>query len=194
MKKIEIKKIGLPDKKSVYVKYQLYAVYIGNGHTERFSNLKEAKAFLANVNRYYNFKLSQLNELLSSVYVSYRNYWSIFYDKKTGSNKLQAEHKIVDYLKAAEHAIDMSWRVCDSENGPYNVVHHFTGALSSLELTVDLLKKVTRDRNLMNDYNRLEALRQNILWVSRSIANYKGIAFEEIAEKEIDLPLLKIVK
>lgn len=192
MKKIDLQVILEPNKNSVFTADQNYRVVLGNGKKLSFGSLKAAKAALAEINRYYNFKLYQLNETLAMVYSSYRQQWFIFYDKKTGSNNMQLEHRIIEKIKMAENAINTSWKVSDYNNGPYYVVHHFRTAIDAMENAITELKTINRTKNLMNNFHRLETLRQNILWIARSIDEYSGQKFEPEAEKNLDYFKMKI--
>ncbi len=61
MKKIRTKSIVNADKSAVYTKQRSHHVFLGNNITVYFSNLKEAKSFLAKTNLVLNQKLFELN-------------------------------------------------------------------------------------------------------------------------------------
>ena len=61
MRAITLFKIELPNKSSNYIKQKQYSVWLGNGSKRYFSNLKEAKTYMTQTNRFLNDRLHELN-------------------------------------------------------------------------------------------------------------------------------------
>jgi hypothetical protein len=170
MKKIKLTEIKKPQKGN-YIKHNMYSVYLGNSTVEYFTSLKAAKNYLAAANKFLNFNLVQVNDLLAAVYVEYRKFWFSFYDKN-GHNYKKLESDLVYHLEQANNFINYSWQKSTLPNGNnYAFMYQFR-ALSSLRTSVELLQRLTRNKNLMYDFNRLEVLRQRIIYAYRCLELY----------------------
>ena len=72
MQRIRINKLVKGEKDSIVTREKLHAVYLGNGITCYFSNIKKAESFLAETNRMLNNNAQLLNKLYIETWTAQR--------------------------------------------------------------------------------------------------------------------------
>ncbi|RYY83361.1 MAG: hypothetical protein EOO15_21520, partial [Chitinophagaceae bacterium] len=87
---------------------QGYCVPLGNGTRNIFPNKKDAKAFLAECNRFLTHKLVELNEIFSRAFLEYRQLWFTLANAKQGkrTNYSADERVIRESLASVELIFD----------------------------------------------------------------------------------------
>src|SRR5665647_909073 len=98
MKQVLLKNITKPDKSSVYVKRKAYCLALDWNLTYYFTDLKDAKKCLAEVNRFLNNKLFEINEAFISVYSSYRRIWFYLDATRDLQRDIEDNIKLIDVL------------------------------------------------------------------------------------------------
>ncbi|HAF30558.1 MAG TPA: hypothetical protein DCG75_16060 [Bacteroidales bacterium] len=145
MKQIKIVQYSKPDFDSVYLKHQLYSVYIGE-RTLYFKNEVHVKRFIADSNRLLNDVLHALNYLYYSLFVEYRKVWFYLGNKALFDN---SEEMITSLFNSIEKSF--SWLVTrsgTSMNGNPNSFGFLKRILGQLLFVANHVKEgfATKDR------------------------------------------------
>ena len=72
MKRIKINKLAKGDKNSNITREKLHSIFLGNGLTCYFSNIKKAQKFMADTNRMLNNNAQLLNKLYIETWTAQR--------------------------------------------------------------------------------------------------------------------------
>ena len=79
----------------------MYAVHLGNESQNYFSNLKDAKQFIADTNRFLNLKLHEFNQVYIVILSVYQRNWFYFGGQhgEIDYNLNNIEQKITDNIQ-----------------------------------------------------------------------------------------------
>lgn len=174
MKSITLNNIGRPDKTSHYMNRKMYSVFLGNDLKEYFSSLRDAKQFMADLNRFLNTRMHELNYIYIEVFRVYRNAWFFFTSEKNGNNfqfdKLQKEinNKFIFIDKSFELLVKNHY----SANSNYFVFKHFFDIIGSIYYILDQVKTILIQRKYYADVQKIKMLDSMIKNVDSSLKNY----------------------
>jgi hypothetical protein len=138
MRQIKIQAINFPGKTD-YIKFNMYSVSLGNDSRTYFSNLKDAKLFVADTNRFLNLKLHEFNQVFISIFSEYQRNW-FYFDSKNGKankNLSLSEGKITENLQSITKAMNFMVTRSGSPNGNYFT---FTNFYNCLDYSLDILE------------------------------------------------------
>ncbi len=189
MKKIQIVHYTTPQKKGNFVKYNKYQVYLGNENFEYFTNIKDCKKYLTEANKFLNYKMFEINSLISDCYVYYRSFWFKFYDMN-GRNNYSLERDVKSNLDSADLALESAWQKCKLTNGNLFAFDFQFKALNNLLNVIQALKILARQKNLQDDLQKLEVIKQRCIRVESTLRLYPNT--EQTAEN-VDYSYMKIV-
>jgi len=196
MRQIKICAISYP-KKSDYIKFNMYSVFLGNETRNYFSNLKDAKQFVADTNRFLNLKLHEFNQVYISILSEYQRNWFYFdsYNSKSNKDLMISEVKITDNFQGIAKAMKFIVTRSGFTNGNYFT---FSSLYNCLDFSVEIIKSllsVLKERKHYVEIKSLEILdtyldkiRQDlILYGKTKIPEEKSIEIKIPEEKSIEL-------
>lgn len=167
MRKIKINKIGLPVVKSHYIKNNMYSVHLGNGSRTFFSNLKDAKKFIADTNRFLNLKCHELNYLYINIRGEYQKNW-FYFDNEFE----QQERNILEYFKGIDNAFIMCIERSHHTNGNYFVFKNLFYIIEGLQSALNLIIRMLRGRKHHIDIKRLQILNSQAVNIKQELIDY----------------------
>jgi hypothetical protein len=151
MKKIRIVNITNPDLTSHYIKQKMYSVSLGNGVTKWFSNEKDAKQFLADVNRLLNQVIHELNYIYGNVFLEYRHNWGYF----DGTRK-QLEKDILRIMQTIDRSFNLAVERAHLTNGNHFAFSHILNIINETEGIILILSELLTERKHYAEVHRLE--------------------------------------
>lgn len=146
MKKIELKKPETHASKEFALRQNVYTVYF-NKIEYKFKNKKQAMAFVAELNKFLNNNLHELNFKLIEIYKMYRLAWFYFIDAKTGLNQARKDKDIQQNITEAENQLHRLINNTSGLNGHVFIITFLNGACGSLINAANLLLAVYTRRN-----------------------------------------------
>lgn len=139
MKKVQFDEssISQRDKSSVRSNRRKFRIWVGNGGWFVFNNKKDAKKFIADLNRDVNCVIEELNYLCAEVYTYYRaNYLHM-------TDDLSKSFQTVDhYFKMVFH------HGCKMPNSVGNVIIHILKLVDTLQEIIEYLELMCKKYNL----------------------------------------------
>ena len=177
MRKIAITHIESPVGSTTRQKENCFNIYLGNGHTVRFSSTRLATDFMVQVNLTLNYKLVTINQLLIETYTSYRKMW--FYVSNHPNHK-QFERTIHDSFDGIDQQIFQLITKSNGPNGNHFVFRWLNGILDLLDAIMEILQKIEKYskhyvevRMLQVHRDRLEYCREEIMAIGEGQGNVK---------------------
>ncbi|MFW5804033.1 MAG: hypothetical protein ACOCWG_02260 [bacterium] len=174
MKKINLNKIHYPEKQSHYVKMKMYAIAIGNGHREYFTNIKDAKKYLAELNRFLNMRLHELNNLYFLSFGEYRRSWFVF--GSDDPNMIDHFQKMENNIKAKFDSIDFSFKYCVErshwQNGNHFTFKHMASICDNLTDILDIIREFFYDRKFYHEIYRLTGYMNQLKLIKIKLENF----------------------
>lgn len=165
MNKIKIANFKKPDYTSVYIKYRMYSVSLGNGITEYFTTEKNVKRYLAITNRNINYKLSEINYLMNFVYQEYRS--------KFGFIQITDIERITDLLKSIENNFYKLITTSTSPNANHFIYNYFSSLCENMIEILDIIEKTAKYDKTYTEVNRTVFLKENIIRIKTNVFNFK---------------------
>lgn len=162
MRSIRVRGLIAPSTTSSITAHRRHELFLGNGRRLSFNSSREARQHQAEVNRFLNDQLHELNELLGRAHADYRTAWPLFH--ADGQPLLPATERTVrEALRAVDAALD---RAVGAHAGPNSM--HFAwkflrDAADSLRATFEALAEVYR-------YKTQGALRHRVAMGARHAA------------------------
>lgn len=188
MKKIKLINYSIPSQspqdRIATVKESMYCVWLGNGVKNYYSNERVALAFLAETNRFLNYKLHELNYQRIQISGEYYKNWFNFFDKRGKSNTdlKRLELKCRDSLSDIDKQFDKLIHNTSGPNGNWFAFTFFYNIISSMNEILALLKSLLNKRRLWVEIQRIEVIRQQLLRIKRTIEVYGKKDADEIDE------------
>jgi hypothetical protein len=184
MKKIQLTDIIEVEKAGKYVYRTLYRVSLGNGVRPLFTNKNDALSFIAQTNRFLNYKLHECNLLFIKVYTAYRSNWFYFYHNKSVNNNHLArmEKKVIVSLKSIENSFESLYRRTGGTNGNYFAFTFFDNIINNSLSAINIIQQLLRDKKHYKDFQSLEVLKQQTKQIKHTIAVYGHEASNEFKE------------
>ena len=168
MRKIKIEHITNPDLSSHYIKQKMYSVSLGNQVTKWFSNEKDAKAFLAEVNRLLNQVIHELNYIYGNVFAEYRHNWGYF-----EKDRMNAEKQIIRSMQLIDRSFNLAVNRCRLTNGNHFTFSHLLNIINEIEHIIQILITLMSDRKHYAEVHRLNVY-QKMLNVQKIDLNQVG--------------------
>ena len=175
MRKIFIDKIELPDKQSHYTQRKLYSVFLGNETKRYFSSIKDARAFLANTNRFLNDRVHELNYFYGVVFSEYRGIWFFL---NTG---VLTEKKINYCFEAVNTAFKLACGRSQSANGNYFTFKHIFAIIDGLCNACKLILECLEEKKYYSDVKRVRGFYRQIQFIRNDLNNYGKENWNEIS-------------
>lgn len=159
MRAIQVRGLIAPQAGSVLERHRHHVLYLGNGRTLRFNSLREARQHQADVNRFLNEQLHELNYLLGRAHVDYRTAWPLFF---ADGHQLMpgVERRVREGLQVVAVALDNSVNRNSSPNGMHFAWKFLTDAARTLADVFTALGEVYR-------YKTQGVLRHHVLQGAR---------------------------
>lgn len=175
MRAINLFKIELPNKSSHYTKQRMYSVWLGNGAKRYFSNLKEAKAFMAETNRFLNDRLHELNYQYGVIFTEYRKVWFYLSDNYETRN---FEKKIIGCFAFVDKFFIQAGTRSGTLNGNYFVFNYLFGICEYLITIINEIINVLNQRRYSAEEKRVETFKRQIEFVNSEIGKFGKIDSE----------------
>jgi len=174
MKRIAITEITPADKTSFLTEQRRHSVFLGNDLTRRFGNIKKARQFLAEANRFLNFKLHETNYLYAWIYGEYRRSWFYFTaDMHVLAAELRKqEREILEKFRQIDKAMEFLVSRTGRPNGNYFAFKQFFLILEYLTDVVESLQEINSRRNYYAESHRLEIFRNHADRIREQLMNY----------------------
>jgi hypothetical protein len=173
MRQIKISAVGYPGK-THYIKFNMYSVFLGNESKNYFSNLKDAKQFVADTNRFLNLKLHEFNQVYISILSEYQRNW-FYFDSQNGKankNLSFSEGKITDNLQAIIKAMNFMVNRSGSPNGNYYTYSNFFNCLDYSAEILNNLIIVLKERKHYVEIKSCEILNSQLVKIREDINSY----------------------
>jgi hypothetical protein len=173
MRQIAIRQVNHPGKTN-YIKFNMYSVFLGNDSKNYFSNIKDAKQFLAETNRFLNLKLHEFNQVYINILAEYQRNWFYFDNENSRSVKNQAcvETKISDNIQAIAKAMNFMVTRSGSANGNYYTFSNFFNCLDyGFEIVLSLIDMLKQRRHYI-EIKSLEILSSQLDKIRQDITGY----------------------
>lgn len=189
MRQIKIQKVIYPGK-THYIKFNMYAVYLGNDSKNYFSNLKDAKQFVVATNHFLNLKLQEFNQVYIGILSAYQRNWFYFSSKNIEANRglNDLEQKITDNIQAITKAMNFMVTRSGSANGNYYVFSYFNNCIQYSTEIIDNLLIVLKERKHYIEIRNLEILKNYLEKIHKDIIGYGK--YEKSGEKPTELEFI----
>jgi len=166
MKKIEINNITFADKSSYWTKRRRHSVALGNGITVYFTNINNAKQFLAKTNRFLNDRMFELNQLLIDVFREYRLAW--FHLKK--------ESELISHsLITSESIFNRLVKLNYSANYNMYTFIDLKKIVNLLLQSIDEMRIMYRRKKYYVQLAYLGVIEKRLKQLDKAVAEYGGI-------------------
>jgi len=185
MRQIVLRNVGYPGKTN-YIKFNMYYVFLGNDVKNYFTNLKDAKQFLADTNRFMNLKLFEFNQVYISIFNEYQQNWFYFDNsyRNTDNGSHQIEDKITRNILGIAKAMKFMSIRSGSTNGNYTTFTNFFNCLDYSGEIINNLRNVLDQKDQNLSVKRLDTLNNQLDRIRSEITGYgKTDNPEEQAEK-----------
>ena len=169
MREIKLFKIELPNKSSVYIEQRTYRIWLGNETRRSFSNIKEAKHFLTETNRFLNEKLFELNYLYTVAFSEYRKVW--FYLSDNYQTK-RIEDKINECFAFMDKMFTNAGTRSETINGNYFVFNYLFAICEQLMMVFDKLIEVHVHRNYFADIKTVSSFKVRVETILKEIKDF----------------------
>lgn len=169
MREIKLFKIELPDKSSVYLEQKTYRIWLGNDAKHSFSNLKDAKHFLAETNRFLTEKLFELNYMYTVAFSEYRKVW--FYLSDNYHNK-QIEKKVIECFLFIDKMFVNAGTRSTTINGNYFVFNYFYQLCDQLIIVFEQFIEIHKSRNYFADIKATNSFKTRVQIILNEIRDY----------------------
>lgn len=188
MKRIRINTIMEPETGTSYLKQRLYSVFLGNDQKRYFTNLKDAKRFVAETNKMLNSKLHELNYMYSFVFAEYRKIWFYFdADSRLPLDLKKMEQEIHSLFNNVEFAFNQVINTSHRQNGNYTAFKNLFNIIKALENICLHVRELMIERKYYAEVQRLDMFR-NMLTITEKTMRAWGDpdAPDPVAEKEMN--------
>jgi len=194
MKKIHIVEIIPPDKTNPLSRFRLWNIFLGNDVREYFKSGELAREFLAETNRFLNFKLHELNYLYGLVFTEYRRHWFSFAAEDHTEDKelKKREQEILGMLQSTDHAFSMVVSRSHHTNGNYFTFKHLLNITDYLVAIIKILQTIDKRRKIYTEIRRLEIFRIHAQRIRESLENYAKDKPKKQPEEELISEILTI--
>lgn len=162
MKKIQLTNVKFADKQARLIKQRKHCVYLGNGVSVYFTDLKAAKSFLVKTNQFLNQKLFELNSLYIDLFTEYRKAWFYFfnvYDRKLHRN---SENFVLIEIQTIEKKMTLMVARAHFDNGSTIVFQGFRIILSSMETITETLIDLYKAKKHYAEAHQIRAIQSRI--------------------------------
>jgi hypothetical protein len=176
MRAINLFKIELPNKSSHYIKQRMYLIGLGNGAKRYFSNLKEAKAFMTETNRFLNDRLHELNYQYGVIFSEYRKVWFYLSDNYE-TRKFEA--KIIECFSFIDKFFMQAGTRSGTINGNYFVFNYLFGICEHLMTIIDEIINVLKQRHYSAEEKRVDTFKRQIVFIKSELDNFGKVDPEE---------------
>ena len=164
MRKIRLTQISQANKKSYISVQRKHLIFLGNGACFVFGDIKGAKRFLVNVNRYLNTRLFELNYIYIDILKDYRYFW--FY---------MDQDLLRDYREnnaAIEKNFDLITNEVSTENHNYFVFKHLFYIIGCLRKILIIFRKTSKRRDMSVWVRMMEAYETRLDDLEKDIGDY----------------------
>lgn len=162
-----------------------YRVALGNKLSRDFENLKLAKKFLCETNRFLNLKLHEAVFIFSDLQLQFRRNWFYFdHHKRPGAALYSNERRCKEHLRSVENAFDIMVERSHFENGNHFVFAHFGNIFNRMKETMKILQQLQKTKSSSVDIHKLEVLYRRILQVEKELFEYSGQFEKEVIDFE----------
>jgi hypothetical protein len=175
MRAINLFKIELPIKSSHYTKQRMYSVWLGNGAKRYFSNLKDAKAFITETNRFLNDRLHELNYQYGVIFTEYRKVW--FYLSDNYETR-KFEKKIIECFAFIDKFFIQAGTRSGTINGNYFVFNYLFGICEHLVIIIDEIINVLKQRRYSAEEKRVDTFKRQIVFIRSELDGFGKIESE----------------
>ena len=164
----------------------LYKVFLGNGFTGEFSNVKAATAFLVHASGQLTSELHRINNEYSQLHNLYRQSFFYFQDARAKTDFRILEFQIRRGLEIADEKMNLAIDRAGLTNGNHFVVLHLLSACRELVQSASLLGSFLEQRTLRGHAQIAACARRNLEEISKSILQ---VGKENPQESEVSQPL-----
>ena len=166
MKEIKLKHIT-SDRKG-------HLICLGNGTRNCFLQMREAKAFLAETNRFLTLRLHDLHSNYIRVWNAYQSNFFYFDSQRDKENNAYLiEMEIVNLLDNCKRALDLSIQRCNYINANFFTFTHFYNVSDCLEEAIRLISSRYKDRNATSEVYQMDLLITG-MYIIRQQLNNRG--------------------
>lgn len=174
MKRIRINFIGEPETGTSYLNQRLYYVFLGNDQKRYFTNLKDARRFIAETNKLLNSKLHELNYMYSFVFAEYRKIWFYFdSDSSLPLDLRKMEQDTHSLFKDVDYAFNQVVTTSHRQNGNYTAFKNLFNIINRLQSICLNIRKLMIERKYYAEVQRLDMF-SNMLTISEKILRAWG--------------------
>lgn len=162
----------------------LYEIWFGNRTCVIFKQKRQAKAFLAETNRFLTLTMVELNEVLKQIYSEYRNTWFVMQNFKNGKpiNYTHEESKIKSALHNAEEMFERAGNTFyGSADNAWSFIY-MKKICWFLNDAIALLTDIHRKRNNTMNYHILDVLKKRLITIIDTIEKYPGCVPKDAVE------------
>lgn len=162
--KIKLKIYESPNLESVYtIEKKHFKVRLYFGHKKLFTNKKEVQKYLSQTSNFIDDVLSELNYLLSDIYVSYRDNWA-YIPNSDDRNKLDLKF----------HSCGQLLNMFDRNEGlmqNFNAFDKFFKSVNVLQEVLLILKDTEKLRYNAKPY-KIESLINRVIFLDDQVKDY----------------------
>lgn len=160
MKRIKINNIQEPETGTHYLKQRLYAVFLGNDQKRYFTNLKDARRFIAETNKLLNSKLHELNYMYSFVFGEYRKVWFYFdADSSLPLDLIKMEQDTTLLFKDVEFAFNQVVATSHRISGNYTAFKSLFNIINALQAVCMNIRELMVEKKYYAEVQRLDMFR-----------------------------------
>ncbi len=151
-----------------------HSVYLGNGTINDFTSLREANQFLAETNKFLNFKIHTLHKIYREVWSAYQANWFYFDNgrKIKKANLYSKERECTQLLTSIQNHFDLTVQRSGFTNGNYFAFTHLLSAAENLDSVVRLLADLYGMREDFNAIYDMDSTIMNIMYMQNEMNNY----------------------
>jgi len=182
MRKIVINDIIYPDLNSNYTHRRKYCVALGNSTRVYFDNLKDAKKYLADTNRFLNNKLHELNYIYINVFAEYRKLWFYFAEKQMQ----RYEQDINETFKVIDFKFQNLYRVNYTVNGNYFAFLSLDKIARNIREVFSIIIEVQKAKKFYADAQRVYMFDTQAHRIIMELKNYNKTGIDQVDILELE--------
>jgi len=159
MKTITLNQIIKPKYSSNYIEDRFYKIYLGEGVTVSFTNIKEAEKYINKLSLHANNCLTEIIEIQKLIY---SEYWALWFYLDSRSHIKNGE-KYRNIEKHIQNTFDLIYKNINklilntsSVNGIILLFNGFYDIIYYLQEIVKLLSEVRKNKKHLAEFNKLQ--------------------------------------
>ena len=164
MKTLQLNNYRDPDKSSIFIKDSKFTVWLNWDLSFSFSDKKKLNNFIADLNRFLNLQLIDINSIYCNTFLIYRDLW--FFDDNTDTNV-----KLNDFI-SVEKQFFMIYKQANITARNYYVFKNIIDLCQELIKILNQLREICTQKKISITLQKIDANIYSLNRIKIDLLNY----------------------